>query len=113
MILRIGCSSQVELEILEIPLIKLREEFPTVYPQIIIQDYFILKSLFDNKQLDILISTKEMIAEAHDYIFKKIKNISSYAIIAENSPFAKEKEICFIDLYDTPLTTLHPRFIPF
>ena len=66
--LRIGCSSQVELEILEIPLIKLREEFPTVYPQIIIQDYFILKSLFDNKQLDILISTKEMIAEAHDYI---------------------------------------------
>ena len=94
-------------------LIKLKEEFPTVYPQIIIQDYFILKSLFDNKQLDILISTKEMIAEAHDYIFKKIKNISSYAIIAENSPFAKEKEICFIDLYDTPLTTLHPRFIPF
>ena len=112
-ILRIGCSSQVELEILEIPLIKLREEFPTVYPQIIIKDYFILKSLFDNKQLYILISTKEMIAEAHDYIFKKIKNISSYAIIAENSPFAKEKEICFIDLYDTPLTTLHPRFIPF
>lgn len=54
-----------------------------------------------------------MIAEAHDYIFKKIKNISSYAIIAENSPFAKEKEICFIDLYDTPLITLHPRFIPF
>lgn len=59
-ILRIGCSSQVELEILEIPLIKLKEEFSTVYPQIIIQDYFILKSLFDNKQLDILVSTKEM-----------------------------------------------------
>ena len=58
-VLRIGCSSQVEIDTLEQPLRSLKELLPDVFPQVIIQDYFSLKSLFDNGQLDILIGTKK------------------------------------------------------
>lgn len=112
-VLRIGCSSQVELEALEQPLKKLKEYIPDVFPQVIIQDYFSLKSLFDNEQLDALIGTKEMIAEVHDCIFKKVKTIGSYAIISENSMLAQEKTISFEKMCKVPLIALHPRFIPF
>ncbi len=112
-VLRIGCSSQVELAALEHSLTKLKQEFPTIYPQIMIQDYFLLKSLFDNKQLDLLIGTKEMVAEAHDYIFKKVRTMKSFAVVSQQSPLAGNKKICFKDLYDETLITLHPRFIPF
>lgn len=112
-VLRIGCSSQAELGSLEKSLTKLKEEFPAVYPHIIIQDYFLLKSLFDNNQLDILIATKEMVEEAHGCIFKKVRNISSYAVVAKNSPLAMKNEISFKELYDMTLIALHPRLIPF
>lgn len=112
-VLRIGCSSQIELEALEEPLKKLKEDIPDVFPQVIIQDYFSLKSLFDNGQLDVLIATKEMIAEVQDCIFKKVKTIRSYAVISENSTLAKENSISFDKICDLPLIALHPRFIPF
>lgn len=112
-VLRIGCSSETELAGLERPLKKLKEMFPDVYPQIMIQDYFLLKSLFDNRQLDVLIGTKEMVAEAHDCVFKKVKTIGSYVVVSESSVLADEKNISFERLYEQPLITLHPRFIPF
>ena len=112
-VLRIGCSSQVEIDTLEQPLRSLKELLPDVFPQVIIQDYFSLKSLFDNGQLDILIGTKEMIAEIRDCIFKKVKMIKSYAIVSENSIFATEKNISFDKIYEQPLIALHPRFILF
>ena len=94
-ILRIGCSSQVELKALELPLKRLKEHIPDVYPQVIIQDYFSLRSLFDNEQLDVLIGTKEMIDKVHNCIFKKVKTVESYAIVSENSILAQEKSISF------------------
>ena len=112
-VLRIGCSSQAELKSLEHTLTDLREEFSEMYPQITMQDYFQLKSLFNNRQLDILIATKEMIDGIHNYTFKKIKAIKSYAVLASNSPLADRKELSFSDLEDVSLITLHPRYIPF
>lgn len=112
-VLRIGCSSQVELEALEQPLKQLKEQIPDVFPQVIIQDYFSLKSLFENEQLDVLIGTKEMIAEVRDCIFKKVKMVGSYAIVSEDSMLAKETGISFEKMCEQPLIALHPRFIPF
>ena len=112
-VLRIGCSSQTELHTMENSLMRLKEEFPEVCPQMIIQDYFLLKSLFDNRQVDIVVATKEMLEDTHDYIFKKIKNIINYAVVSQNSPFALKEELSFKELYDVPLITLHPRLIPF
>lgn len=111
-VLRIGCSSQAELAALEQPFAKLRDEFPTVYPQIIIQDYSILKSMLVNKQLDVMIGTKEMTPESRDYVFRKIKHVRSYAIVEEHSPLAASKKIHYKDLADEPLIAIHPRLIP-
>lgn len=112
-VLRIGCSSQVELKALEQPLKRLKEHIPDVYPQVIIQDYFSLRSLFDNEQLDVLIGTKEMIAKVHNCIFKKVKTVESYAIVSENSILSQEKSISFKKICEVPLIALHPRCIPF
>ncbi|WP_101875672.1 LysR family transcriptional regulator [Lachnoclostridium edouardi] len=112
-VLRIGCSSQSELDFLENALTRIREEFPAVYPQIIVQDYFALKSLFDNNHLDVLIGTREMVAEAHNYIFKKAVNISSFAIVSPKSPLAEKNQISYKDLFNITLITMHPRCIPF
>lgn len=75
-------------------------------------DYFLLKTLFDNKQLDILIGTKEMLREAHEYIFKKTEMVECFAVVSENSELSKEKSINLELLYEHPLITLNPRFIP-
>lgn len=112
-ILRVGCSSQAELKSMERTLGDLRFEFPNMYPQITIQDYSQLKSLFDNRQLDILIATKDMINGIHDCVFKKVKDIKSYAVLSPDSSLSEKQEISFHDLEDVPLITLHPRYIPF
>lgn len=112
-VLRIGCSSQIELKALEQPLRRLKEYAPDVFPQIIVQDYFALKSLLENEQLDVLIGTKEMAAEVRGCIFKKARTIKSYALVSESSVFAQEKSISFEKLREVPLIALHPRFIPF
>lgn len=112
-ILRIGCSSQVELQRLEKPLQQLKGSYPDIYPQIIIQDYSYLKLMFDNKQLDILIGTKDMFLDIHDYVFKKSHVIQCYAIVSSNSELADKKMIDLETINDIPLITLHPRFIPF
>lgn len=112
-VIRIGCSSQTELSFLETPLKKLKEAFPAVYPQIIIQDYSILRNMFNNEKLDILLGTKEVAAETHNYVFKKIKNIEIFAVVSENSPLALQEEISLTKLYEMPLIALHPRLTPF
>lgn len=112
-VLRIGCSSQVELKALEQPLKQLKEQIPDVFPQIMIQDYFSLRSLFDNEQLDVLIGTKEMISKVHNCIFKKVKTVESYAIVSEDSTLAQEKSISFKKMRGVRLIALHPRCIPF
>lgn len=112
-VLRIGCTSQTELDNLEEPLRKLKDFIPDIFPQVIIQDYFSLKSLFDNRQLDVLIGTREMAAETHDCIFKKVRTIGSCVIVSESSVLAGEKSISFEKLAELPLIVLHPRFIPF
>ena len=57
--LRIGCISTAELELLEEILHDLRGQYPKVYPQISIHDYSGMKNLFSNRQLDLLLATKE------------------------------------------------------
>ncbi len=114
--LKIGCTSEIELKQFEHALKKLHQEFPLVYPEIIINDYAQLKSLFHNKQLDLIIATKEMIKDIHDCNFKTIKNIKTYGLVSSDSVLASKTELDFRDLEghdDFFLITLHPRLIPF
>lgn len=114
--LKIGCTSEIELKQFENALERLHQEFPLVYPEIVIDNYSQLKSLFNNKQLDLMIATKEMIKDVHDCHFKTIKNIKAYAIVSSDSDFADKKELDFRDLEGRDnffLITLHPRLVPF
>lgn len=111
--LKIGCSSNAELESFQDVLYDLHEKFPNTYPQIIVQDYFKLKNLFHNRQLDIMLATKEMIRDMKGCSFKKLKEVKNYAVLSDKSPLKTENTIRFEDLKDECLITLHPKFIPF
>lgn len=111
--LRIGCSSDAELSTLENVLCDLRKQFPNVYPQIIVEDYFTLKHLFENKQLDLMLASKEMIKGIKECSFHKLKEMQSVAMMAESAYRKEGASFSFDQLADTCLITLHPKFIPF
>lgn len=111
--IKIGCSSNAELDYLENILHDMHLAYPQVYPQIIVNDYFSLKNLFNNKQLDIVLATREMLKDMQNCSFKKIKDIKNYAIVSEESTFVDRDEILFEDLAEECLITLHPKFVPF
>ncbi|MGO1044815.1 LysR family transcriptional regulator [Clostridioides difficile] len=111
--LRIGCSSYAELNKLQGILSDLRIAFPQVYPLIFMEDYFKLKNLFNNKHLDIMLSTKEMIKDMKECSFKKLKNAKNYAIMSSQSILAEKDSLTFDDLKTNCLIILNPKFIPF
>lgn len=111
--IRLGCSSNAELVYLENILYDLQIEYPHVYPQIIVNDYFSLKNLFNNRQLDIVLATKEMIKDMQDCTFKKIKEVINYAVLSEKSILKDKDKINFEDLEEECLITIHPKFVPF
>ncbi|PKR84080.1 LysR family transcriptional regulator [Heyndrickxia camelliae] len=111
--IRIGCTSNAELNSLSDILSGLQQEYPRVYPVISINDYSQIVNLFINKQIDIMLSTKEMIKDIRNCTFKKIKVLTKYAVMPANSPFSNYKKLTFDDLKDSCLITLHPKLIPF
>lgn len=110
--IKIGCSSNAELSYMENMLQNLQEKFPYVYPQIVVNDYFSLRSLFNNKQLDLVLATKEMVKDMQDCTFKKMAEISNYAVVSEKSVLKNREKILFEDVEEC-LITLHPKFVPF
>lgn len=111
--IRLGCSSNAELAYIENILHDMQTKFPQVYPQIIVSDYFSLKNLFNNKQLDVVLATKEMTKDMQECTFKKIKEVINYALMSEKSVLKNKNNILFEDLKKECLITLHPKFIPF
>ena len=47
----------IELKILENVISKMKEQFPNIRPRIIIDDFFSLKNLYENGQLELVICT--------------------------------------------------------
>ncbi|RKI39298.1 LysR family transcriptional regulator [bacterium D16-51] len=111
--LRIGCSSNAELGFLEEMLYSLQETYPRVYPQIFVHDYYTMKNLFANKQLDMFLATREMVKGIDHCSFRKLKSISNYAIVSRKSHLSSKKKLCFEDLEKECLIIPTPKFIPF
>lgn len=111
--IRLGCSSNAELDYMEKILDDMQIKYPQVYPQIIVTDYFTLKNLFNNKQLDIVLATKEMVKDMQNCLFKKRKEVMNYVILSEKSYLKSKEKIFFKDLEEECLITLHPKFVPF
>lgn len=111
--LRIGCTSNAELGFLEKILCALQEAYPRVYPQIFIHDYYTVKNLFSNRQLDLFLATGEMIKGVDNCSFRKLKTVSNYAVVSEKSHLSSKKELCFEDLEKECLILPLPKLIPF
>lgn len=111
--IRLGCSSNAELVSLENILHDMQVKYPQVYPQIIVKDYFTLKNLFNNRQLDIVLATREMIKDMQNCTFKKLKEVINYAIVSPKSALKNKDKIFFEDLEEECLITLHPKYVPF
>lgn len=111
--LRIGCISTAEFVFLEEILSDMQAIYPKVYPRIFIHDYHTMKNLFCNRQLDLLLATKEMIKDIDGCSFRKLKSISNYAILSPKSSLSAKKELSFEDLENECLIIPLPKFLPF
>lgn len=111
--LRIGCVTHTELDRMVPVLSGIQKQYPCVHPKTFLQDYFTLKTLFENKQIDLMIATKEMIQDMKNCIFTKIKSMHSYALVPVSHPLRDRTHVSFHTLTDECLITLHPKVIPY
>lgn len=109
-LLRIGCMTEIELRKLEAVLMQFRENYPHIRPKIIVKDFFELKNLYENQQLELVISTYGLSAQGS---FKKMNTYESCAVMELNHPLADEKELEFSQIANENLITLPPKCIPF
>ena len=109
-IFRIGCMSENEFEKIESILKQIKERFPYVQPKIIAKDFFDLKNLYENQQLEIAIATHDL---SNQGIYKKLFDYESYALMLPSNSLAKEKELSVEQLAEESLITLPPKNIPF
>lgn len=112
-IIRIGCSSQAELETISETLIQFRSANPKVIPRVILANYSQLIHMLNDKQLDIVYGTKDMMKDITNYTFKTIKKIMSYAIMELHHPLSNHKVLSYEQLQHHRFITLHPKMIPF
>lgn len=81
-VLRIGCVTNTEMERLALPLKRLHHEFPKSLPQITVDDYFKLEKMFENKQLDIIISTRTMTEDLSTGLFIPVCQMNELAVMS-------------------------------
>lgn len=109
-LLRIGCMTEIELKKLEPALKLMRETYSFIRPKVIVRDYFELKNLYENQQLDLAISICGLSEHGN---FKRISTYESCAVMVDNHPLANEKELTFEQIATEKLITLPPKCIPF
>jgi len=109
-IFRIGCMSENEFKKIEPILKQIKEQFPYVQPKVIAKDFFDLKNLYENQQLEVAIATRDL---SNQGTYKKLFCHVSYALMPPSNPLAKEKELSVEQLAEESLITLPPKNIPF
>lgn len=109
-LLRIGCMTEIELRKLEPVIRRMHKDYPFIRPKVIVRDYFELKNLYENQQLDLVISTYGLSEQGN---FRKTATYSSYAVMTDDHPLAHEKELDFKQIANENLITLPPKCIPF
>lgn len=107
---RIGCMAERELSVLEPVLKQMRTKFPYIRPKVAVRDFFDLKNLYENQQLELVIATRGLSEQG---LYKKIDTYQSYAVMSAEHRLAGENEISFGQLAEESLITLPPKCIPF
>lgn len=109
-VFRIGCMTEVELNKLEPVLKQMKERYPYLRPKVVVRDFFELKNLYENQQMDIVVSVEGLSGQGN---FKKMVTYESYAVMSEDHPLAAETELSLEQIANETLITLPPRCIPF
>ena len=107
---RIGCMTEKEFKILEHVLKQIRDQYPYIRPKVIVRDFFDLKNLYENQQLELVIATRGLSTQGY---YKKVTTYQSYVVMPSDHPLAKEHEISQEQLTEEKLITLPPRCVPF
>ena len=109
-IFRIGCMSENEFEKIEPILKEIKNLFPYVRPKIIAKDFYDLKNLYENQQLETAIATRDL---SNQGTYKKLFEYESYALMLPTHPLAKERQLSLRQLTEESLITLPPKNLPF
>ena len=109
-IFRIGCMGENEFEKIEPILKEIKNLFPYVRPKIIAKDFYDLKNLYENQQLEIAIATRDL---SNQGTYKKLFEYESYALMLPTHPLAKERQLLLRQLTEESLITLPPKNLPF
>ena len=107
---RIGCMTKKEFEILECVLKHMNAEYPYVIPKVIVKSFFDLKNLYENQQLEAVISSYGLSVQGS---YKRITDYRTCAVMPCNHLLANEHEIKFGQIAEENLITLQPKYVPF
>ncbi len=106
----IGMLNEHEFGLLETALTEFRKKYPYVKPRIVTDDFFTLKNLYENQQLDFVICTSGMSDEGR---FEILETTASYALVNKGHRLAEKDEIAFRDIADETLIVISPRWVNF
>ena len=109
-VFRIGCMTEIELKKLEPVLKQMKERYPYLRPKVAPRDFFELKNLYENQQLEVVIAAEGLSGQGS---FKKMMTCESYAVMRKDHPLASETELSLEQIANETLITLPPRCIPF
>ena len=107
---RIGCMSDKEFINIEPILKRIKEKYPYIRPKIVAKDFFDLKNLYENQQLELVIATYDLSRQG---TYKKLFQYQSYAVMPHHHPLASESHLSFEQIYEENLITLPPKNVPF
>ena len=111
-ILRIGCTSNSEAFRL-IPLLKgLKTKYPSVIPEIHVENYDAVLRDLDMELIDFALGSKTMV-EGSRLEYMKLCPVKVYIAVNFQNPLAARKSVIFEDLGDQPLLLMSPQMVPF
>lgn len=112
-VLHIGCVSYSEFPHLRPVLTRMQKTFPNIRPMVIVDDYFSLKKMFENKQLEILLVSRQIANEIKGGTFRKLRTIKTCALLSQDFPRRFGNEFYIDPNADYCLIVMHPRLVPF
>lgn len=112
-VLSLGCTSHAEMVMLTSVFTQYRKQYPQIIPHVEIDNYDLILDMFDEKQLDLILTTDNMISRrSREYPFRKLCTVVGYAVTDQHAPIASHQTVSFDEIEDATLIGLHDAFVP-
>ena len=108
---RIGCSSDAEAICLASFCKKIKESYPDMIPEVMIEDNTTIGRLFETDALEFALGCPET-AKDYNLSFYELRREYMYAEINEKNPFAELDGIRFQDICSQPLLLMDYPMLP-